>query len=129
MAFCARFARGMSHKRGGDYRAAESDLLIGAGRGWQAGVVGPAVSRADERAPQGRAFVTGEPSICNGLRKENQNELPSFYAEHGILSTVDVVIKGNDDRPKASTMSAMIRSAVTTSAILRKFSECRRRGE
>jgi two-component sensor histidine kinase len=78
------------------YRAAENDLLIEAGHGWQPGVVGHVVSRADVSSPQGRAFVTGKPSICNDLRKDNQFELPPFYAAHGIISTIDVVIKGND---------------------------------
>jgi len=78
------------------YRAAENDLLIEAGYGWNAGVVGCVVSRADESSPQGRAFTTGKPSICNDLRKDNEFELPPFYAEHGIISTVDVVIKGGD---------------------------------
>jgi hypothetical protein len=50
------------------YRAAEHDLLIEAGYGWQPGVVGHVVSRADESSPQGRAFITGEPSICDDLR-------------------------------------------------------------
>ena len=40
----------------------------------------------------------GEPSICNDLRKDNDFKLPPFYAAHGIISTIDVVIKG-DDRP------------------------------
>jgi two-component sensor histidine kinase len=78
-----------------EYRAKENDLLIVAGYGWKAGLVGHVVSRADESSPQGRAFVTGEPSICNDLRKDNDYELPPFYAEHGIVSTIDVVIKGN----------------------------------
>jgi len=78
------------------YRAAENDLLIEAGHGWKAGVVGHVVSRADASSPQGRAFVTGEPSICNDLRKDNKLELPPFYAAHGIVSTIDVVIKGED---------------------------------
>ena len=78
------------------YRAAENDLLIEAGHGWQAGVVGHVVSRADATSPQGRAFATGEPSICNDLRKDNNFELPSFYAAHGIISTIDVIIKGGD---------------------------------
>jgi two-component sensor histidine kinase len=81
------------------YREGENDLLIEAGHGWKAGVVGNVVSRADETSPQGRAFITGEPSICNDLSKDNAFELPSFYAEHGIVSTVDVVIKGSDDQP------------------------------
>jgi two-component sensor histidine kinase len=81
------------------YRAAENDLLIEAGYGWHAGVIGNVVSRADVTSPQGRAFITGKPSICNNLREDNDFELPSFYAEHGIISTIDVVIKGSDDRP------------------------------
>jgi two-component sensor histidine kinase len=78
------------------YRVAENDLLIEAGYGWHAGVVGHVVSRADESSPQGRAFVTGQPSICRDLRKDNDFELPPFYAAHGIISTIDVIIKGND---------------------------------
>ncbi|HXN66330.1 MAG TPA: histidine kinase dimerization/phosphoacceptor domain -containing protein [Bradyrhizobium sp.] len=81
------------------YRAAEDDLLIEAGYGWHAGVIGNVISRADETSPQGRAFITGKPSICNDLRDDNDFELPSFYVEHGIISTIDVVIKGSDDRP------------------------------
>jgi len=82
------------------YREPENDLLIEAGYGWTAGVVGHVVSRADMTSPQGRAFVTGEPSICDDLRQDNAFELPSFYAAHGIISTIDVVIKGVDaDRP------------------------------
>ncbi len=81
------------------YRTEENDLLIEAGYGWNAGVVGHVVSRADPTSPQGRAFITGQPSICNDLRRDNEFELPPFYAEHGIVSTIDVVIKGNDDQP------------------------------
>jgi two-component sensor histidine kinase len=76
------------------YRPAENDLLIEAGYGWKAGVIGSAC-RADRTSPQGRAFVTGQPSICNDLRKDNDFDLPAFYAAHGIISTVDVIIKGN----------------------------------
>ncbi len=81
------------------YRGDENDLLIEAGYGWHAGVVGNVVSRADTTSPQGRAFVTGEPAICNDLRKDNDFELPPFYVAHGIISTIDVVIKGSDDQP------------------------------
>jgi two-component sensor histidine kinase len=81
------------------YRAAENDLFIEAGHGWQDGVVGHVVSRADATSPQGRAFATGEPSICNDLREDNEFVLPPFYAAHGIVSTIDVVIKGGSDQP------------------------------
>jgi two-component sensor histidine kinase len=81
------------------YRTEENDLLNAAGHGWHAGVIGNVVSRADETSPQGRAFITGKPSICNDLSKDSDFELPAFYAEHGIVSTIDVVIKGSDDQP------------------------------
>jgi two-component sensor histidine kinase len=81
------------------YRPDENDLLIEAGFGWHDGVVGHVVSRADESSPQGRAFTTGKPSICNDLRNDSEFVLPPFYAEHGIISTIDVLIKGSSDRP------------------------------
>jgi two-component sensor histidine kinase len=81
------------------YRPDENDLLIEAGFGWHKGVVGHVISRADESSPQGRAFITGKPSICNDLRDDSEFILPPFYAEHGIISTIDVLIKGGSDRP------------------------------
>jgi signal transduction histidine kinase/CheY-like chemotaxis protein len=81
------------------YRAEENDLLIVAGHGWQDGVIGHVVSRADTSSPQGRAFTTAEPSIINDLRKVSGFDLPPFYAAHGIVSIVDVIIKGSDDQP------------------------------
>ncbi len=78
------------------YREVEDDLLIIAGWGWQQGVVGHVVSRADKSSPQGQAFITGEPSICKDLHKDNAFDLPDFYAAHGIVSTMDVIIKGGD---------------------------------
>jgi two-component sensor histidine kinase len=78
------------------YRTVENDLLIEAGHGWKAGVVGT-IESADASSPQGRAFVTGEPSICNDVRKDCNFELPRFYAAHGIVSTVDVVIHLKDE--------------------------------
>jgi signal transduction histidine kinase/CheY-like chemotaxis protein len=50
-------------------------------------------------SPQGRAFSTGEPSICDNLKNDAYFDLPPFYAAHGIVSIVDIVIKGSDDRP------------------------------
>ncbi len=79
------------------YRPAENDLLIVAGCGWQPGVIGHVVSRADRSSPQGRAFITGKPSICDDLREDNDFDPPPFYAAHGIVSTIDVIIKGADE--------------------------------
>jgi signal transduction histidine kinase len=81
------------------YRAEQNDLLIVAGHGWQDGVIGHVVSRADMSSPQGRAFTTGEPSIIDNLQKDAGFDPPPFYAAHGIVSIIDVIIKGNDVQP------------------------------
>ena len=73
------------------YRAESKDLVVAAGYGWRDQVIGHVVSRADMSSPQGRAFNTGEPSICY--------DLPPSYAAHGIVSIVDVIIKANDGQP------------------------------
>jgi two-component sensor histidine kinase len=78
------------------YRSAGNDLLIEAGHGWKTGVIGT-IESADPTSPQCRAFVTGKPSICNDVRKDNNFELPGFYAAHGVVSTVDIVIHAKDD--------------------------------
>ena len=81
------------------YRAEENDLLIVAGFGWQDGVVGCVVSRADMSSPQGRAFTTALPSIIDDLQKVTGFDPPPFYAAHGVVSIIDVIIKGSDDQP------------------------------
>ncbi len=78
------------------YRAEENNLLVVAGYGWKTGVVGHVVSQADESSTQGRAFITGEPVILEDIRKNNSYNLPDFYAQHNVLSTVVVLIKGKD---------------------------------
>lgn len=81
------------------YRAEHDDLLIEAGWGWDTGVVGRVVSRADESSPQGRAYVTGKPTIIRNINTANNLSLPEFYSEHGIVSTVDVLIPAIDGSP------------------------------
>jgi GAF domain-containing protein len=71
-----------------------NDLLVEAGCGWNADVVGYVVSPADETSTQGRAFVTGKPVILEDLSKNNSYSLPPFYGEHAIVATADVLIKG-----------------------------------
>lgn len=77
------------------YRPETNDLLVEAGVGWNQEVVGQIVSKADTNSPQGRAFMTGQPVIFEDLAKESGLNLPPFYANLGIISTVDVIIKGN----------------------------------
>ena len=67
--------------------------------GWHEGVVGQVVSVADASTPQGRAFTTKQPVICEDLRHDTSYVLPSFYREHGVVSTVDVIIQSMDSTP------------------------------
>lgn len=76
------------------FQPESDDLLVVAGVGWREGVIGHAVSKADATTPQGRAFTSGDPAIARDLRIATGYVLPAFYAAHGIISTVDVVIKG-----------------------------------
>jgi two-component sensor histidine kinase len=78
------------------YRPEQDDLLIEAGSGWRPGVIGRVISQANESSPQGRAYVTGEPVIIRNLQTANALKLPPFYDEHGIVSTVDVIIPAID---------------------------------
>jgi two-component sensor histidine kinase len=76
------------------FRPEQNDLLVEAGYGWHAGVIGYVVSPADESSTQGRAFIRGKPVILGDLSQNNSYALPPFYADHGIVATADVLIKG-----------------------------------
>ena len=90
---------GVSHSKICMHRPAQDDLLIVAGCGWNDGVIGQVVSDANELSPQGRAFVTGEPVIIADIQAANNLKLPFFYMEHGIISTIDVLIQGYESGP------------------------------
>jgi two-component sensor histidine kinase len=81
------------------FQSSQNDLLVVAGHGWKSGVVGFAISVADETSPQGRAFTTGAPQLCPNIDAANTYNLPSFYREHRILSTVDVLVAAKTGPP------------------------------
>jgi two-component sensor histidine kinase len=81
------------------YRPAENDLLIEAGYGWKDGIIGRVVSEANESSPQGRAYITGKPVIIPNVYEAAHFALHDLYPEHGIISTIDVIIKGKDGEP------------------------------
>ena len=59
---------------------------------------------ADGSTPHGRAFVTGEPVICDDLSADAGFVRPRIYAAHGIISTLSVVIVSDyqsSDEPNA----------------------------
>jgi two-component sensor histidine kinase len=78
------------------YRDDKDDLIVVATYGWNEGVIGYIVAPPDSHTPQGRAFTTRLPVICNVLSNESAFVLPPYYTEYGIISTIAVVINGSD---------------------------------
>ncbi len=74
------------------YRSEENDLIVEAGDGWNLGVIGKVVAKADNSSPHGRAFITRVPVACGDVTKDTTLVQPTLYASHGIISTLDVVI-------------------------------------
>ncbi len=75
-----------------EYRKSEKDLLICAGVGWRAGVVGQIAFGADIESPAGYAFHTGSPVISNHLEGEEQFRTPLLMVEHGVRRAINVLI-------------------------------------
>ena len=75
-----------------EYRSTEKDLLIRAGVGWRAGVVGVVSFGADLESPAGYAFHTGSPVISNHLEGEDQFRTPALMIEHGVKRAINVLI-------------------------------------
>ena len=78
-----------------EYCPAENNLLVRAGVGWRAGVVGQATLGADAASPAGYALKTSEPVIANDLATEQRFRTPALLAEHGIRRAINVIIRGD----------------------------------
>ena len=73
-------------------RPAEDDLLVVAGVGWRAGVVGHATLGSHLDSPAGYALHTKVPVLSNNLREENRFRVPELLVEHGIQSAINVAV-------------------------------------
>ncbi len=76
----------------------ENRLLVRAGVGWHAGVVGKASVGADLASPAGFALRTGKPVISNHLENEERFKTPEILTQHGIHRAMNVILQG-DGRP------------------------------
>jgi two-component sensor histidine kinase len=79
-----------------EYIPAENRLLVRAGVGWDAGVVGSASVGADLASPGGYALRTGKPVISNHLENEQRFRTPELLVEHGIRRAMNVILQGDD---------------------------------
>jgi two-component sensor histidine kinase len=78
-----------------EYIRAENRLLVRAGVGWVAGVVGSASVGADLASPAGYALHTGKPVISNHLENEERFRTPELLVEHGIRRAMNVILQGD----------------------------------
>lgn len=85
----ADYCKVMEHIR------AENRLLVVAGVGWEAGVVGTASVGADLESPAGYALHTGKPVISNHLENEERFRTPELLIEHGIRRAMNVILQGD----------------------------------
>jgi two-component sensor histidine kinase len=78
-----------------EYIPAENRLLMRAGIGWHAGLVGTASVGADLASPSGYALRTGRPVISNHLKGEERFRTPELLAIHGVRRAINVILQGD----------------------------------
>jgi two-component sensor histidine kinase len=78
-----------------EYIPSEKRLLMRAGVGWDAGVVGKASVGADLESPAGFALHTGKPVISNQLENEQRFRTSELLATHGVRRAINVILQGD----------------------------------
>ncbi|WP_343525544.1 histidine kinase dimerization/phosphoacceptor domain -containing protein [Sphingomonas sp.] len=81
-----------------EYRPDRDSLLVRAGVGWGAGVVGSTEMRTDMGSPAGFALQTGQGVISNHLEQEERFRTPQFMAEHKIRRAINVLVEASGQR-------------------------------
>ncbi|MGI3903072.1 MAG: GAF domain-containing protein [Janthinobacterium lividum] len=74
-------------------------LLVRAGVGWKADVVGQVTVQAVKGSSEGFALSTGEPVISDDIGTETRFEYADFIKDNGVKAIVSVIILGADDKP------------------------------
>jgi two-component sensor histidine kinase len=78
-----------------EYIPAEKRLLMRAGIGWDAGLVGNATIGADLESPSGYALRTGKPVISNHLENEERFRTPELLSSHSVRRAMNVILQGD----------------------------------
>ena len=71
-------------------------MLVRAGVNWAPGVVGHATIPANKGSAAGYALQTGEPVISENVATETRFQIPTLLTQHGVKSTVNVLVRGED---------------------------------
>jgi signal transduction histidine kinase/CheY-like chemotaxis protein len=74
-------------------------LLVRAGVGWKAGVVGVARLVATDNTSEGLALKTGKPMISTDIEKETRFKYAPFLIDNGVRAVANVIIIGGKNKP------------------------------
>ncbi|WGV25270.1 PAS domain S-box protein [Halotia branconii] len=74
-------------------------LLLRSGVGWQADLVGQATVSSDRTSQAGYTLLSDNPVIVKDLRVETRFNSPPLLIEHGVISSMSMIIQGQDNRP------------------------------
>lgn len=76
-----------------------STLLLKAGVGWQAGLVGRATVGIEESSQAGYTLRSHEPVIVRDLSTETRFSGPPLLLQHHVVSGISTIIEGRDGHP------------------------------
>lgn len=85
-------------------------LLVRAGVGWKADVVGTVTVQAVKGSSEGFALKTGDPVISDDIDQETRFEYADFIKDNGVRAIVSVIILGADDKPPFGILQVDSRS-------------------
>jgi signal transduction histidine kinase len=68
------------------------ELLLRAGEGWHAGLVGTARVPAGRGSHAGYTLLAGHPVVVEDLRKEDRFTAPALMVDHDVVSAASVII-------------------------------------
>jgi signal transduction histidine kinase len=73
-----------------------SSLLLSAGSGWKPGMIGVTHVQSDPSSLAGYTLRAGMPVIMQDLRTESRFEPWRVLREHGVVSSINVILHGSD---------------------------------
>jgi two-component sensor histidine kinase/DNA-binding response OmpR family regulator len=91
------------------FHSEDNVFVAEAAFGAHADFVGRVLKPVNEQTPFGRAFITGKPVVSEDLDQEVRFSLPSYYAEHGIISTLVVAIGSDNGKYGVLSVGSTIR--------------------
>ncbi|MRX51647.1 GAF domain-containing protein [Paracoccus sp. S-4012] len=118
---CRLVAKAMGTERAKvlEMEAGDESLLVRAGVGWAAGVVGHVRLPMDEHSSEAFAINAGEPVITPDIAHEERFDVPRFMKDASIVALVNVPIFLPRQRPMGSCRWTTPGRGISTSTTVR----------